>query len=301
MATIDIILPYLLQDRAIPDRFRKEFITLIKSIDKKDDASKTSEEWFVEGYMTASQEQYDEAEDCFSEALRINPGFEAAWKQRGDMRLVSGASKYAIEDYTKAIELDPTYAAAYLKRSQAWLDQNYPENAQQDLDRVVEMDPDTPDVLILAGSIFEKQGRLDDALAAYDKALELSPKDTQVLNARALVNLFNENPDSAVIDLLKIQAIEGSNFVNSFNLGLAYGQMEGKSKEAFQHFEKAFKKNPGLLKGYFESAGEFESVRLKKVLSTILESVKSVDSNVSGAFYRNELILLLDRKLTEAY
>ncbi len=299
MANIDIILPYLLQDRAIPDRFRKEFISLIKSIDKKDDKDKTAEEWFVEGYMAASQEDYDAAEDCFSESINLKPDFEAAWKQRGDMKFVSGASKYAIEDYNKAIELDSTYASAYLKRAQAWLDQNDSDNAQKDLDAVTEMDPDAPEVLLLAASIFEKQGRIEDAITSYDKALSNSPKDTQVLNARALIHLFNGKPDSAVADLLKIQALEGSNFVNSFNLGLAYGQMEGKWKDAFQHFEKAFKKNPDLLKGYFESAGEYETSRLRRVLDAIMANVKSVDASQPGAFYRDELTMLLDRKMSE--
>jgi len=299
MAHIDLILPYLLQDRAIPDRFRKEFISLIKQIDKKDDKDKSSEEWFVEGYMAASQEDYDAAEDCFTEAIDLNPEFEAAWKQRGDMKLISGASKYAIEDYNKAIELDPSYAAAFLKRAQAWLDQNDSEKAQKDLDAVSELDPDSPEVLLLAASIFEKQGRIDDAVASYDKALANAPKDTQVLNARALVHLFHGNPDKAVLDLLKIQALEGSNFVNSFNLGLAYGQLEGKWKDAFQHFDKAFKKNPDLLKGYFESAGEYETARLRTVLDQILNGVKSANASLPGAFYRDELTLLLDRKMTD--
>ena len=298
MANIDIILPYLLQDRAIPDRFRKEFIALIKSIDKKDDKEKSSEEWFVEGYMAASQEDYDAAEDCFTEAIDLNPDFEAAWKQRGDMKLVSGASKYAIDDYTKAIELDPSYASAYLKRAQAWLDQNDSEKAQLDLDKVSEMDPESPEVLMLAASIFEKQGRIEDAINSYDKALENSPKDTQVLNARALVHLFHGNPDKAVADLLRIQALEGSNFVNSFNLGLAFGQLEGKWKDAFQHFDKAFNKNPDLLKGYFESAGEYETTRLKNILDQILNNVTSVDASEPGGFYREELKLLLSRKMT---
>lgn len=299
MAHIDLILPYLLQDRAIPDRFRKEFISLIKSIDNKDDKEKTSEEWFVEGYMAASQEDYDAAEDCFSAAIDRNSEFEAAWKQRGDMKLISGASKYAIEDYNKAIELDPSYAAAFLKRSQAWLDQNDSDKAQKDLDAVNEMDPNSPEVLMLAASILEKQGRIDDAIASYDKVLSNAPKDTQVLNARALVHLFHGYPDKAVADLIKIQALEGSNFVNSFNLGLAYGQLEGKWKDASQHFEKAFKKNPDLLKGYFESAGEYETARLRRVLTGILDGVKKADASLPGAFYRDELILLLERKMSD--
>jgi tetratricopeptide (TPR) repeat protein len=299
MAHIDIILPYLLQDKAIPERYRKEFISVIKGIDNKDDSDKSAEEWFVQGYMSASQEEYDEAEDCFSEAIRLNPKFEAAWKQRGDMKLVSGASKYAIEDYTKAIEIDAEYASAYLKRAQAWLDQNQAEKAQKDLDTVSAMDPESAQVLLITASIQEKQGKYDEALSSYDKALESSPKDTQILNARALIHLFYGDPERAAADLLKIQAIEGSNFVNAFNLGLAFGQMSGKWKEAFQYFEKAFKKNPDLLKNYFESAQEFETNRLKEVLGSILEKVTSVASTETGSFYRNELIQLLQRKMSD--
>jgi tetratricopeptide (TPR) repeat protein len=299
MAHIDIILPYLLQDKAIPERYRKEFISVIKGIDKKEDSDKTSEEWFVQGYMSASQDEYDQAEDCFSEAIRLNPNFEAAWKQRGDMKLGSGASKYAIEDYTKAIELDPEYTNAYLKRAQAWLDQNQPDKAEKDLNAVRAMDPDSSQVLMITASIQEKQGKYEDALASYDKALQNTPKDTQILNARALIHLFYGDPEKAASDFLKIQAIEGSNYVNSFNLGLSFGQISGKWKEAFQYFDKAFKKNPDLLKNYFDSAQEFETKRLKNALTSIQDKVSAVPSSDAGAFYRNELIQLLDRKMSD--
>lgn len=299
MATIDLLLPYLLQDRPIPERLRKEFVQLIKNIDRKDDGDKTAEEWFVQGYMHASQEQYDDAEDSFTEALSLKPDFEAAWKQRADMRFVSGAPKQALEDYTKAIELDPDYAAAYLKRSQVHLELDEPAKAQADLDKVTELDPDSPDLLLMAASIHEKEGRIDDAVAAYDKAVASDPKNTQTLNARALVHLFNGNPEAASADFLKIQAIEGSNYVNSFNLGLAYGLMGQKHKDTFQYFDKAFRKNPDLLTGYFDAAGENERKRLVKALDQILEEVKSVDPSVGGGFYRNELVTLLERKYAE--
>lgn len=298
MATIDLLLPYLLQDRAIPERYRKDFVQLIKSIDRKDDGDKSAEEWFVQGYMHASQEQYDDAEDCFSESLSLKPDFEAAWKQRGDMRFVSGAPKYALDDYTKAIELDPEYAAAYLKRSQVHLELDEPAKAQADLDKVTELDPDSPELLLLAASIHEKEGRVEDALAAYDKALASDPKNTQTLNARALVHLFHGSPSAAVADFLKIQSIEGSNYVNSFNLGLACG-LDKKHKDAFQYFDKAFRKNPDLLTGYFEAAGENERKRLTQTLDQILEDVKSVDAAAPGGFYRNELTTLLERKYAE--
>lgn len=299
MAAIDTLLPYLLQDRAIPDRFRKDFINLIKQIDKKTDDEKSAEEWFVQGYMAASQEQYDEAEDCFSDAIRLNKTFEAAWKHRGDMKLASGATKYAIEDYSKAIAIDTTYAAAYLKRAQAFLESDQADKAQADLDMVTSMDTNAPEVLLLAGSVFEKQGKIEDALQAYSSALANDPKNTQILNARALVYLFNDQAAFAKVDLMRIQAIEGSNFVNAFNLGLAYGQLEGEYKETFQQFDRAFKKNPDLLKNYFTSAAETEKKRLKKTLQAILKKIKAVKQDQPGAFYRSELITLLERKMAD--
>jgi hypothetical protein len=35
------------------------------------------------------------------------------------------------------------------------------------------------------------------------------------------------------------------------------------------------------------------------VLTSILDAVKSVDASLPGAFYRDELTMLLDRKMTD--
>lgn len=70
----------------------------------------TAQEWFERGIYTSDLK---EKVQLYSEAIRVNPDFAAAFFQRGTARKATGDLNGAHEDYNKAIYLDSSYAKAF--------------------------------------------------------------------------------------------------------------------------------------------------------------------------------------------
>ena len=67
---------------------------------------------FFKGLTCQNREQYDDAIEHYTEALKLNPQMAAAYNNRGVAHDNKGDFERAIVDYTKAIELNPNYADA---------------------------------------------------------------------------------------------------------------------------------------------------------------------------------------------
>jgi tetratricopeptide (TPR) repeat protein len=74
----------------------------------------------------------DLAIEAFSQTLALKPSSVHAWFARGFARASRGDLTGAIADYTEALRLDPCYTAAYQNRSAAYRQQGKTDLADQD-------------------------------------------------------------------------------------------------------------------------------------------------------------------------
>ena len=63
---------------------------------------------------------YDQAIKDFSEAIKLDPGFDSAWNNRGLAYARKDNYDQAIKDYSEAIRLKPDYADAWYNRGLAY-------------------------------------------------------------------------------------------------------------------------------------------------------------------------------------
>ena len=108
------------------------------------------------------------------------PTDAAGFTDRGNRYSRNGVYHKAIDDYTKAIELEPGLADAFYNRGCSWY----------------EVD------------------KLDNSIADLTRAIELDPLADHYYGQRALVYIFNDQPDLAQADEevcqdLRIRAQEG--------------------------------------------------------------------------------------------
>lgn len=299
MSELNRILPALLDQRPLGKKQQKLLLDLTKRITKASSPERTAEDWFVLGAKAEMEEDWDEAEFCFSEAARVQDDFEAAY-QRQALALLHlenyAASETAIN---KALELDEEFLQAYVTRAQLYSKMENFEKASADLDHVLSVDPEFVVASLEKASVLEAQEKYAEAAIHMDSILEQFPNEGDLYGKRALYHLFSSQPEKAIADLNKAARFQGASAVGDFNFALAYGTMEGKFKDALQRFERSFRKNPGVLKQYKDSAEEKDWARLSKKLQEIFEFQKNAVA-ATGAFYREQLLDLLEKHLRDS-
>lgn len=294
--SIDYVLPALLEQRGLNKKEEKHFKAVLKSLSKKKIEDCDAEEAFVMGYVAEQQGNDDLAVESYSHSIEQNPEFEAAYKFRGASYIRQKNFVDGETDLNKALELDPEYTDAVLELASMKYEAGSYQEAEELTDKVIETDPENAIAFALKGSILDKNEDYEGALSWFDKAVEANPEDGQLFMQRGIVHLFAGNHDKALDDVKTCRKLSGSHQVIQFNFGLIYLCIEGMEKEAYRNFEKAFKKEPDILKNYLVSAQDFEADRL---IDTLRDNIKRIENapQDSGSFYRNELLDLLKSKM----
>jgi tetratricopeptide (TPR) repeat protein len=84
---------------------------------------------------------YDSAITAFSDAIKSDPKFAAAYNNRGLAYSFKGNNDRAIADYTQAIKLDPYFALAYGNRGVSYQNIGQTRLAIQDYETALDYDP----------------------------------------------------------------------------------------------------------------------------------------------------------------
>ena len=83
--------------------------------------------------------RFEQAIVQLDEAIRLAPGYAAAYYNRGVAYEDLGQHERAIQDYDEAIRLAPDFAQSYVGRAVAHTRLNNDEAAQRDVERAVEL------------------------------------------------------------------------------------------------------------------------------------------------------------------
>lgn len=295
--TKEKLLPLLLDNRVLSANQEKALRKLFKTIASAKNEDRDADDWFILGYVELADENADEAIDTFDFAIDLNPEFEAAYKFRASAYKMLSEYEQALHDATKAIELDENYIDAWYERASIHHTMKAFGKALKDVDKALSIEPKATYIRLLKAKILYDSGEYKSSINEFDTILTDDPKNVDALGARGLAYFFSDQPEEALADIRKARLLEGGSIVSEFNMGLICSAIPEKSKEAFRHFEKAFRKDGKLLLHYIEHSDSQESERLISKLEHIFGTLKDRrDEN----FYTRELHDLLERKLRDA-
>jgi tetratricopeptide (TPR) repeat protein len=120
----------------------------------------------------------------------------------------------------------------------ASFDSSYYPKSEAAYAYVLKIDPDDLDALRGIGNIDFDQHKYDEAIAAYEHYLSRKPEDPEVRTDLGTMLLSSGSADQAVLQYRKVLETHPNFFEASFNLGIAYGQMN-ELEAAQAAFEKA--------------------------------------------------------------
>jgi tetratricopeptide (TPR) repeat protein len=93
------------------------------------------------GYAAATNQQFQDAINDYSEAIKINPGDSRIYEQRAAVEMKLNDMDKALADYSEAIKLKPNEVRYYLYRSYIYEIKGDIKNSMADTEKVLKTDP----------------------------------------------------------------------------------------------------------------------------------------------------------------
>ncbi len=185
------------------------------------------------GVALAELGRYQEAEQCYREAIEINPEFIGALCNLADM--VQGSPHEAEELLRRALKVNPKNADARVKLGIALDASGREREAKTCFKKALKLVPRHPQALLGLGRIARTEGRFDEAETFFKRALKSNPKSP---GAWAAMNILRKMT-SADGDWLKgAEEIAGSGISLWEEAELRFAI--GKHRDDIGDFERAF-------------------------------------------------------------
>ena len=163
--------------------------------------------WFSVGYLHGKESRHQEAIASYDEAIRLKPGIEEAYYNRGIAKRQLGRHEDAIADYDEAIRLKPDNTEAYNNRGVAKDDLGRYEDAIADYDKAIQLKRDYVEAYNNRGVAKEDLGQHEEAIADLDEAIRLKPDYAKAYYNRANVRFALGHKDEARQDFERAFAL----------------------------------------------------------------------------------------------
>ncbi len=134
------------------------------------------------GDMYARHGEMDKAIDAFSEAIRLNPNYAAAWYNRGNTYKHMKNDEEALKNFQVAVEKDPTIWQGYMNIAVIQFNKGELDNAEANLKKALTLNPNNPSLYANLGVIAATRGNKQLAIDNLNKALQIDPKNAFALD-----------------------------------------------------------------------------------------------------------------------
>ena len=203
-----------------------------------DEARKQALELCATGDVLQAQGQWQQAEECYCQALELAPHFVAALVNRSNVRRAVGDAEGALADLSHALELKPDFPEALSNQGNVLRDLGRFAAARQAYERALSLRPDFALAACNLGKLDLDAGDARSALMHFEGVLRQQSTDAEARFGRACallrlrVNLELAEQDFRMAESLGIPARE-------VLVGLAAVQAAlGRHVDAAQSFDR---------------------------------------------------------------
>lgn len=204
--------------------------------------------WYLRGLIYQKSPEHKNLElalEVYSKYLLSRRDSSSAFLNRGDT--YKDLEKYteAISDYTEALKLNPNFIWAL--RNRGYILYRYmdmPEAAIRDLNKAIELDPEAAWSYMSRGAVYIGIKNYEAAKADYEAAMLLAPNDVNIIYNNGVLAMYMGNPHQAELYFTKAIAHATNKELANIELkrGMALFAQE-KYADAIRDFESAISRN----------------------------------------------------------
>jgi len=216
---------------------------------KKENPKEAAEKIFFEGFLLEIQGKRQDALEKYSEAIKLNPNYDAAYSSRGNLYSLSKDKDKALADYNQAIKINPNNSAAYIGRGSVFYGIGDKEKALTDYNQAIKINPNNSVAYTVRGIIFDDKREYDKAITDYNQAIKINPNNSFAYNNRGNSYSNKGEYDKALADYnqaIKINPIDSSPYNGR---GTIYSE-KGEHDKAIINYNQAIKLDPNFVLAY---------------------------------------------------
>jgi lipoprotein NlpI len=171
--------------------------------------------------------EYDKAIGDYTEVIRSDPNYAAAYYNRGLAYATKGDYDKAIGDNTEVIRSDPNYAAAYCNRGLAYATKGDYDKAISDYTEVIRLDPNYTAAYYNRGIAYGDAtiGEYDKAISDYTEVIRLNPNYALAYYNRGFGCGIKGDYDKAISDYTEAIRLDPDYALAYYNRGITYRRM----------------------------------------------------------------------------
>lgn len=204
--------------------------------------------WDYKGYCHGEMGHWDEALECYNNAIGLDDSCSSAWFHKGEV--LAGDSEYeqALDCYDKALEIDSGNKRVLFKKGYAFERLGEYRNAIKWYDRALEIENNDAEIWINKGYNFEQLKEYNEALECYRRASMINPNKKEIwfIEGTLLTNIWRY--DEAILAIEKALNID-HNYQEALNL-----KDQIQEKIPLQHYIEENVTDTGFIYGKFSPA-----------------------------------------------
>ncbi len=128
----------------------------------------------------------DRAQECFAQALHLQPHFDEVRDLLADHFIIRGETSKSIELYRQHLQLSPNNIKSLSRLVFSLSQDNQVEEAEQVARKTIRLFPNSPVGYVDLSYVYLNSNRPELALEAADKALDISPVDAEAYRVKAI-------------------------------------------------------------------------------------------------------------------
>ncbi|MCK4851934.1 MAG: tetratricopeptide repeat protein, partial [Candidatus Omnitrophica bacterium] len=131
------------------------------------------------GNLYCKINKLDKAEECFKKTLSLSPGFSRAHIGLGNVYLMSGRIKKAIEEYGKAIEKGGRHPGTFVNMGICYERLKDPGPAEMYYQKAIQFDPSFIPSYNRLAFLYIRQNRIEEAKRICEKSINIDPQNLE--------------------------------------------------------------------------------------------------------------------------
>ncbi|PYV40134.1 MAG: hypothetical protein DMG06_21110 [Acidobacteria bacterium] len=195
------------------------------------------------GVVLDAQKRYEEAEGCYTQALKLAPNSAALHNNLGNHYLARGMPERAQKAFLRVVAIDPHHSNANLQLAQMSVARTQGRQALQYLDHLPESEQKAPAVQLLRAQALYRSGQPTPAEALLAQLERTASRDPRLAFSIGMIFVDWERFQDAERTFSLALEADPTNFDILYNLGLAATRADHLDR-ARDVFEVAIRQRP---------------------------------------------------------